>query len=984
MICRIRILLILFAFLPYLSADDFQDCSLQIPHGFVYDQQGRPVLDLGGRRVQYTREGTPFLPDYEGIAPDLEGVPPLDGKGRAWLIESEAAFSGALDDYMREDHIIGSFNQYLGTAGILVLDVDRNGSDEILVAHLMMWYLLHRDPDTSSYVQKYYYDFGPLALKAGDVDGDGRIEVVCLSSAGIISLYDAADGRYLGEQNLGVASPLDFTVASVDGTPEAEIVVVTSSQVLVFRYGTVAPLWTVSGAGGGDVTVGNMDGDACAEIATSFGKVVDACTQAIQWTYGSMFGSYIDAGDIDGDGMDELAGALEWGNAQAFNVDEQQIIWAFDNFNTSAIRVADVTGDGIKEVCLGDAQWGDVHCHDGTTGGQVFSIPNPEHSVSNLGVGDPNGNCSPDIVWGAGYSSTGSDHLHVADISLGVCQWENILSDSPKHCFGIGDADGDGRTEVVRAGNASSVERVWITDLQHRVDEYTPSALTSEAGMVMQSYEGAMVLAQLDGDPQLEYVMADGAYSYGMFSALDSSTHVRQWTSPVFDLETLYVLAGGDLQKDGNLEILAGMGGTYGSFIRVFRGTDGSLRWMSAPLGGTSGVKDLRVADFDGDGDVEFLGVVSGVGLAAYSGSTYAQDWQLALSTINCLEVGDVDGDADPDVLLGTTGGLLYGYDGASHSLLFQKSMGSNSIYALRLGDVHGSGHMEIALTQSAASGSYLKLLNAADRSLLWTSPALPGSAGVSSSLYIQDADDDSIPEIAVSTSRSLRFYEVTPAVPDGAPPLFDGDVGVQSVEAMGQIPCCPSLTLYWDHAYDALSPPVTYSIYRSTDPGFIPGPSNFLAMTHLAAYRDPTPVAGTLYYYVVRASDRLWQEDPNLVRLSAYPDSRPPEDSPASSPQPLWMQKEGAALRLMFEDLGTLALSYNVYQGTVGNWYSHTALACGVPTTIQDGARTTTVSPGAGSKYFLVTASGSCDEGISGQDSQGIPHPDGYLTCPP
>jgi len=75
---------------------------------------------------------------------------------------------------------------------------------------------------------------------------------------------------------------------------------------------------------------------------------------------------------------------------------------------------------------------------------------------------------------------------------------------------------------------------------------------------------------------------------------------------------------------------------------------------------------------------------------------------------------------------------------------------------------------------------------------------------------------------------------------------------------------------------------------------------------------------------------------------------------------------------------------AYNIYEGTIGDWYSHAPLLCRVTGT-PDGVdnRFLDVAPtGAASHYYLVTASDACGEGSPGRAGSDLrlPMPNG--TC--
>jgi hypothetical protein len=64
-------------------------------------------------------------------------------------------------------------------------------------------------------------------------------------------------------------------------------------------------------------------------------------------------------------------------------------------------------------------------------------------------------------------------------------------------------------------------------------------------------------------------------------------------------------------------------------------------------------------------------------------------------------------------------------------------------------------------------------------------------------------------------------------------------------------------------------------------------------------------------------------------------------------------------------------ATDYAIYEGTIGTWYSHSGLACSTAN-----ALTFTVTPAAGSHYYVVVPLTTTDEGSYGMDSRGNERP--------
>jgi hypothetical protein len=133
---------------------------------------------------------------------------------------------------------------------------------------------------------------------------------------------------------------------------------------------------------------------------------------------------------------------------------------------------------------------------------------------------------------------------------------------------------------------------------------------------------------------------------------------------------------------------------------------------------------------------------------------------------------------------------------------------------------------------------------------------------------------------------------------------------------------------------------------------------------------------------------EELHQNAPTMALTYVLPPTTsppPPEVSSSGAAAPLTLQRlPNGDLTLSFEDLGGSVGGYNVYEGTLGGGYTHVPIACGATTTLVNGMRQVQVTPSAGDRYYLVTATGLCQEGTSGSDSSGTPQPGVNLTCPP
>ncbi len=100
--------------------------------------------------------------------------------------------------------------------------------------------------------------------------------------------------------------------------------------------------------------------------------------------------------------------------------------------------------------------------------------------------------------------------------------------------------------------------------------------------------------------------------------------------------------------------------------------------------------------------------------------------------------------------------------------------------------------------------------------------------------------------------------------------PTFSGAIGVSN----NATATC-GLTVSWAAGTPNCTGPVTYNVYRSTNPTFTPSGANLVAAgVSGTSYSDTSPLNfGTTYYYVVRAQDASnGAEDTNVVRRSTSP----------------------------------------------------------------------------------------------------------------
>ncbi|MEQ1506744.1 MAG: VCBS repeat-containing protein, partial [Myxococcota bacterium] len=206
------------------------------------------------------------------------------------------------------------------------------------------------------------------------------------------------------------------------------------------------------------------------------------------------------------------------------------------------------------------------------------------------------------------------------------------------------DLDADGDLDLVVAGYDGAVSVLW--------DEgpgwSAPVVIGAETGVLF-----AVRAVDLDGDADLDVVTVAADADLVVWYANDGAGGFGP-SNPVLAVDDPYTVAAGDLDADGDADLVVGAEGNDGSL--VWLANDGAGRFGAPAVVDPIPTRGAVAVDLDGDGDLDLAGASWDEGVRWYvnDGSGAFGD-PIGLSDAQGADqrivAGDVDGDGDQDLV---------------------------------------------------------------------------------------------------------------------------------------------------------------------------------------------------------------------------------------------------------------------------------------------------------------------------------------------
>lgn len=711
------------------------------------DPLGNVVRSAAGEPIQIPKESAydpaQPVPSATGSAAQVAPAAALPGEGPYTLSLSRAwNFS--------------VWGTSIGRTGMVPIDLDGDGRLEIVTGTSVSggfsansaWLVVRHAPTTGDY--QIVHSSGPISAGVGAVTAyriGAKSHIFAGLGDGTMVVYDGA--TFAEETRVKPASTTVYRIllADADNDGHQELVLVTNGTIFLLDPTTYVQkskvtFSTTSYYGSVDAAVGNVDADPQLEIVLTTGKVLqfDGTNTTTEWDF-STFASaqYLGLSDLDGDGMQEIVAARGWYYIDVYDADLQapkfQIHTDLDH---QALLLVDVTGDGRDEILYGDGQWGEIHAISAATRTEIWNIPNPEHGTTRIAVADTDADGQLEVLWGAGWTSTGPDYLFVHGLPSRAREFQSDDVVGPFAAVARGDADDDGRDEIVAISWESNSG--YADGIVHVFDAETFALEWKSSTNLFQGFAWTGVhdvaIGDVDGNGENEIVVATDRLYDGAIYLIDGNTHAIEKTYYFDDGSPFSAIALADFDRDGRMDILAGNfaahTGSPGVFLYLIDPATGSVKWKSTTLPGYwNGVYAIEVADVTGDGIAD--AIVSSNQIAIVDGATRVLRQSTAAENYG-LDVADLDGNGSKEIWVGTNAGDLAQIDPVSLARTTVAHVCSTPVNSVRVGRASTlRGSIQFACADD------IGIYGAAERKVLWRSSALGTNTAYFNNLIAAD-----------------------------------------------------------------------------------------------------------------------------------------------------------------------------------------------------------------------------------------------------
>lgn len=670
-------------------------------------------------------------PDTESVA-----VGDLNGDGFLDIIQGNIGQS-YLYFNDGQGHFYDDCRQNLGdpqgTWSVAIGDLNGDGALDIVQGNSgSSYYHLNDGEGNFPIGQPFSNNQDVYSIALGDLNHDNRLDIVVgiKSAQSCVYLNSASSTRpflNLGScTNFGsVYDTTSVALGDLNGDGHLDIIQENSGQ-SYFYLNDQQGNFPFSFAFGDNqnthngIAVADLNGDGNLDIVQSNGVPAKASYIYFNNGRGSFddpiaFGSNnfdptVAVADLDGDSdLDIIQGnrgqqSKIYLNVQLSSIVGDRILFGWTNANAHSIALADLDGNGFLDIVQGNFGPSYVYWNHSAANNDDINFQHEQFgsggSTWSVAVGDLNSNSMPDVVQSNSRDVsnnrqlTGAKRASLIFFDRNTDNFTSFGDGYDTFSLALGDLDNDGNLDIVQ-GNLGASSRIYRNE-GTKESPYFPNSKPfgnifpnpkSRIGDCLDGFFSTVALGDLNRDGNLDIVQGNNGQSFVYLN--DGKGDFATKGIPFGSTNATYSVALGDLDNDGDLDIV--QGNFIGQSYIYLNDGQGGFR-NSIPLGSTNQLTwSVAVGDLNGDG---FLDIVQGNRTQA----------------VDCDDPGTggrTIGDDDQS--------YIYLNDGEGHFPFRGIGFGKGApTTAVALGDLNQDGLLDIVLATSRQSAIYLNQLKAA------------------------------------------------------------------------------------------------------------------------------------------------------------------------------------------------------------------------------------------------------------------------------